>query len=135
MDYLRSGYKGIIKPYAMSDDTIAIRWYRAAPGAKEFPLPTAFVSSVWEDDRYSHTVVGEVLRTREWRSTKLPGGAPPGQEFHGDPDWWLHGIPAAHRHDTPPNCYSPDWCLLLEQGGELLLESLTGCIQVEHPQS
>jgi hypothetical protein len=127
MDFLHAGYLGAIKPWAGSDDTIAIRWYRCLPGAKPFPFPTAFASSVWDTFAGGEqTDIGEVQAFRIWRATNLPH-APPGQEFHGDPSWYLNGIPPEHRNDPPPNC----WIECLEtdpKGLDIYPEQGTECI-------
>lgn len=128
VDQLRAGYVGAIKPWRGSDDTIAIRWYRAKPGAKEFPYPSAFTSSVWDTFAGAEEPeVGEVKAYRIWSPTKWKD-APPGDHFHGDPDWWLRGIPAEHRHDVVVPCMPA--CLMTdplaediypEQGAECLM--------------
>lgn len=134
VDHLRAGYYGVLKPWQGSDDTIKIRWYRAAPGAKQFPLPSAFCSSVWDTAAgIPIPEVGEVQALREWAPTVLPG-APPGKEFHGAPAWWLSGIPADHRADPPANCWTgpPSWCFQLEDGsGHIVLEDGSGCVELE----
>lgn len=137
MDALRVAYAVPMKLYRDSDDTVMIRWYPCRPGAKLFPHRHAMGSLYWDTYREAGGFpLGEVTLNRAerpWRSNRFPD-APAGQEFHGDPDWFLHGAPV----DAPrfPPCGPPPppdtWCILKEDGGELLKEDLTGCIEIEH---
>lgn len=134
MDYLESGYYGWMRLHRDSDQLTKVRWYRAAPTAKVFPFPHAFASYVWDK------VLGwpEPIELGEvGRIAYAPSGPllkPPGIEFHGDPSWFVEGIPPGYEHVPSERClHVPDaFCLLLENFGELLLEKSPGCIEVEH---
>jgi hypothetical protein len=80
-----------------------LRVYRAVPGALAFPFPHAFGSPVWITDYYEDhpplgiqgPVPGTFAKEEsiwEWASCKYP--APPGQHWHGPPEWFLDGIPS-----------------------------------------
>lgn len=92
MDYLRAGYSAPARWRRDGDDTILIRWYRAAPGAKVYTEPHAFGSTVWDvpDDIADHGP-GEVPNVRAWNPTIPP--VPPGTEPVYSEDYLLHGCP------------------------------------------
>lgn len=96
VDVLSSGYEVDCRFIENSDQLGKLYWYECQPGAKALPFPTAFCSSVWEQDR-DRSGPGEVdFAGKTWVSKKGP--ALPGDHWHGDPSWFLHGIPA----DLPP---------------------------------
>lgn len=104
MDFLRSGYKARARFIAGSNVTGFLRWYKAPVGAKVFPYPTAFGSTVWEGDhRQEWEGPGEVDRQRTWAPTKGPKHD--GLHFDGSADWYLHGIPPAVAGGPLPDTY------------------------------
>lgn len=102
MDYLHSCYTAPARLIAGSDETFTVRWYRAAPGAKVYPFPHAFASSVWDD---SVTLgrregVGEFKHGHVWSPNRV-------YPFDGqcdvpNPDWLLHGLPQSVYDSGPP---------------------------------
>jgi hypothetical protein len=106
-------------------EEIWVRWYRAAPGAKPLPFPTFMGSAVWitdyDDDEPPLGMQGPTPPGRgkvPSRYQHMPGvmaGTPPGQHWHGNPDWFLNGLPADQLSDGP--CV--EWCgrpLMTEDG-------------------
>lgn len=92
MDYLRAGYEAPARWRQSGDDTVSIRWYRAAPDAKVYLLPHAFGSTVWDEpDDIADEGPGEIPGIREWAGS--PPNPPPGQATTTPPDWFAHGVP------------------------------------------
>lgn len=94
-DYLHSGYSAPAKWRQDSDDTVMIRWYRAAPNALVFPYPHAFGSTAYDEpDEWNFRGPGEQKPSYyEW-STSGPS-VPDGQSTPTPPDWFLLGAPAS----------------------------------------
>lgn len=103
MDFIRSGAVTAIRPWAGSDDTIAIRWFRCAEGAKPFPHEHAFAGMYFEGN-YNQEFQGPGLFNREFESVKSTNPGYAGTHFEGNPAWFLSGIPLAHRDDPPAVC-------------------------------
>jgi microcystin-dependent protein len=113
MDYLRNGCVKAIRPFVGSSDTIAVRWFKAAPGALEFPEPHAFASSVWEELYGYEPPIGELKPILSW-AAKL-GPSAPGRQFCGKLEWFQTGIPPEARNGTPCNCVEyPPMPLVIE---------------------
>jgi hypothetical protein len=100
MDYLHSCYTTPVRWRPDSDETITIRWYRAAPGASVYTAAHAFGSTVWDDDDFlSGDGPGEVPDSRTWikcGTALYPGTAPV-----SNPDWLLTGVPAGQCPPLP----------------------------------
>lgn len=83
MDTIRSAYRTKIRPFRDSDEEVEIRWFFAAPEAKDFPGEHRFTSGNWELDKPSWNGPGEVKgASRPWSN----GERPPqlnGQHFCG----------------------------------------------------
>jgi hypothetical protein len=91
-DILRCHYLGRVTGLVVGDQVYEVRWYPTAPGAKALPLYTAFASAVWEPDTFDgFEGPGELHGRNEWRGKKYK--APPGDHFHGLPEWFLDGLP------------------------------------------
>lgn len=74
-----------------------IRWYPASPGAKAFPGPHAFISTLWEGkdaDLWDDYGVGPGVYLSPWSSRTNRYDAPPGDHYHGTLAWFVGGIPA-----------------------------------------
>jgi hypothetical protein len=46
---IRQPYRGLVKPYHNSDDTVPIRWFFAHPCARTLPFPTCFGDPIFSD--------------------------------------------------------------------------------------
>jgi len=93
MGYLENGYTAAIRWRADSDETVTVRWYRAAPGAKVFTGPSAFGSTFWDDpNEIAKTGPGEVAGSFSGWSPSLPD-PPPGQFTPTPPSYFEFGVP------------------------------------------
>lgn len=132
MDFGKSGQITAIKPWIGSDDTFAIRWYKAAPTAKLFPFRTAFAALWWEDNRFDYTAGPGPVPQPYLQPIRSPAVIPPGEHFHGPAEWYL-GIPPEGRNVHLPNCVPlDDFCLLTDAGDEILTDQGPGCIEIDH---
>lgn len=115
MDVIEGGARTAIRPYADSDDTIAIRWFKCAPGAKVFPHRHAFAAMYFEGD-YNQDFQGPGLFNRDFENVKPTNPGYPGTHFEGDPRWFLHGIPPEKRYGIPAICADASTLPLLGLG-------------------
>lgn len=108
VDVLRACRITRVRAIRGSDQLFRLRWYKCAEGAQALPLYTCFGSSVWEDDRIPFVGCGEVELAEHRGSRLLP--TPAGDHFHGDPDWFLDGVPEEVYLNPPliPRCVEPD---------------------------
>lgn len=103
MDYLRSHHIRDARIYLDDGTPVKIRWFRCLPGAKEFPFPHAFGSSVWDTDLPPNQGVGETGGPIVWSTSVNPGYR--GLTFRGKPEWFLDGMPVAElSQPAPPLC-------------------------------
>lgn len=84
-----------------------LRWFLCKPGAKAFAGFHAFGSPVWEPQPYEWTQGPGIFEPLDnWSRNHIP--CPDGQEFHGEADWFLNGIPTSVlKNPTPwerPEC-------------------------------
>lgn len=94
MDYLRAGYRAPARWLQTGSDTVTIRWYRAAPGAKTYLAPHAFGSTVWDlPGDVAATGPGEVPNVRTFAPS--PPIAPPGQSTPTPATYFAQGVPNA----------------------------------------
>jgi hypothetical protein len=84
---------------AASGERFWVRWYPTRPDALPLPIPTAFFSPEW-DERRDPPPHPLDRKTDEWRPKKYP--APPGTHYHGDPSWFVSGLPQS-EYDHPTN--------------------------------
>jgi hypothetical protein len=92
MDYLRAGYTAPARWRAAGDDTMSIRWYRAAPGARVYPLLHAFGSTVWDvPSDVANTGPGEVPLIRTWAGS--PPAVPAGLTSPTPAEYFAGGVP------------------------------------------
>lgn len=93
VDYLRTGRRQWARLYRDRPDVLTrIRWYRAAPDAKQLPIPYTFGFNVYDDPvRFESPAVGftDALGSFE----KGFNHGQPGTHYHGQADWFLHGAP------------------------------------------
>lgn len=59
-DFIRTPYTTRVRPWADSEETREIRWYRALPDAPTLPFPTVFNSLQWQPFPLQKTSPGEV---------------------------------------------------------------------------
>lgn len=104
-----------------SDTLHPVRWYPAAPDARWFPYPHAFTSSMWEDADAQFDGAGEV-RDPCVQFVTCNVDPCPGQDFLGEPSWYLDGvppgaIPADDELLPPPDCGAPVaiWAELIDR--------------------
>jgi len=91
-----------------SSHIFKVRWYKAKPGAKVLPIDSAFASPVWEPNRDElGSNPGMHWPPTKWRPSRYP--SPNGQEYHGQDDFYLRGIPdgvfdnpGPHEHPICP---------------------------------
>lgn len=100
MDYLEYGYTAAMRWRADSDETVTIRWYRAADDAKTYLEPHAFGSTVWDDpSEIANTGPGEVAGSIMGWSPSVPP-PPAGLSTPTPADYLLFG--------APPECADED---------------------------
>jgi hypothetical protein len=115
VDFLRSFHLAPCR-FKLGGQDVWVRWYKAVPGALPLPFESAFGSAVWitdyDEDKPPLGMQGptppgrgKVPSRYVWRPNRM-AGAPPGQHWHGEPDWFLHGIPA----DAVPSEPLGVWC-------------------------
>lgn len=94
MDVLRSARIDTAWVGSDNDTTSEIRWYKCAEGAKAFPHFHAFGSPVWEPHPDEWTQ-GPGVETEPVKWVPSAIDAPPGQEYHGQKEWYERGLPQA----------------------------------------
>ena len=85
MDFLRHAQVGRMKFTQGSDVTTPVRWFRAAPDAKDFPTPHLFAATVWErlenpgdpEQPWQNTGIGDQS------ASNVRTGEPGEANFHG----------------------------------------------------
>lgn len=114
MDHVKSFGLMRCRIFADSDEEILVRWYPARPDAKVFPGWHAFGHPAWEDAEGRDQFVGPgmILEGQEWRGSTYP--APPGQHWHGELDWFEHGLPSRPVETPASLCGVP---LVVSVGG------------------
>lgn len=70
-----------------------IVWEVAQPDADVLPVETAFGSSVWEGI-HRELGIGPGEISRDGKRIKPVVSSRPGKHFHGQPEWFLTGVPA-----------------------------------------
>lgn len=108
MDMLRSCMVSYAELGVQRGHRHKIRWFLCKPGAKAFPAWNAIVSPVWEPQPYEWTKGPGVEEDPVgWSPNHIP--CPPGQEFHGEAEWYASGIPedvwanpGPHEHPVCP---------------------------------
>jgi hypothetical protein len=79
-----------MKVWADSEQTVRVRWFRCAEGARALPWPHAFGSSQWDYSREPQAR-GETARGKWDAGANTVGYT--GQQFCGTPDdWYLGGL-------------------------------------------
>jgi hypothetical protein len=93
MDVLRVGRVQTARFYPNDPGRLtSIRWYKCKPDALIFPHPHAFGFNVWDDPEVREgRAIGFTPGLGSWNNGLNHGEA--GQHFHGQPDWFLFGIP------------------------------------------
>jgi len=102
--FLHSFFKTRIRPYADSDETVEIRWYRAAPDAKVIPFYHRFSMDIWDDHRAGYEGPGQVGPFRKWDKGINVNGWP-GLCHKGTIAQWQ-----GHCLSTDPVGPTPDCC-------------------------
>lgn len=131
VDVRRSGAIQPMRMFRDSSETTLIRWYKCLPGADVLPFATPFnAASIWSSREWEpNQPLGEATRWGTPTKDDLVN-KPPGKKYCGEPDWFTHGIPAANREDEPCDCACQDnKCILLLQGGDVLLLQGGGCVE------
>jgi len=101
VDALRSHHALTSVAYSDSGERVWLRWYPTVPEAKPLGLWTWSGDPVWESGGHEWTEgPGIDLPPNEWRRKRYP--APPGQHYHGQPEWFETGLPYAERAVTIP---------------------------------
>lgn len=102
-DYLRSCYStsAVLTEGA---EPVPIIWYWADEAAKLLPHKSAVTSLNWMDaSERGIGTIGEVAGSpRPWRNGSMPG-RPPGQDFHGEPSWYVDGSPPGETLARTPS--------------------------------
>lgn len=103
MDFLRSGYASTMRLFRDSVQETPIIWYRARPGAQVFPFPHVFGSRNWDADHaVAQSGPGETKgSTNETHTNSVNTNGYLGQDFVGDPDWFLNGAPSSAAGTAP----------------------------------
>jgi hypothetical protein len=118
MDMLRSAYTVTMKLLNGDDHSpVAVRWFRADPGARFFPGPTPFRSLNWEDPKQIREL-GEQSLARPWVVGENSEGYR-GRNFCGDLQAWhtggVSGVDPDITTDAEGRC--PDCLVALALGG------------------
>jgi hypothetical protein len=143
VDVLRSCYRCNMRMDRTRPDLLVeMEFYFAPPGAKFFQGPNAFASRNYTEVRENADLsLGEVEVTKRW----VRGDCPPlvtGQFFCGDPALAASGVDLVNGPVVDLDPYDGvllccrggvpfPACLLLEAGGDILLEDGSGCISQE----
>lgn len=86
------------------------RWCFCPPGAGLVPMPHAFGSEIWDDDKdLRPPAIGEVGRVTQW-SAGIPNSRLKGNHHCGTPDEWRNGLTYANRVNIPRDCAGVPLC-------------------------
>jgi hypothetical protein len=104
-EIMRRTYRTLIKPFADSEETVGIRWYRTHDDAPTLPFPSFVTSRDWREDHTTPTPLGEVWDAPRtfYRGDPIPGAN--GQHVCGTEEEFWNG----QKYDpaAPPTVYHP----------------------------
>lgn len=107
MDFLRSAYD-VPMCFRDGDAPLQVRWRRALPVAKVFPVAHKFFSANWDGRFTPGGGIGEQPGPRPWRNGAV-GENPSGQVIGCQPTrWWILGLDPGELGPTfDHNCQVP----------------------------
>jgi hypothetical protein len=104
MDFLRSCYSTQMQFDQAGEIVAGVKWYWAAPEAKLWEGHNAFCSSVWDDNKYATTGIGEVWNVvPTYSKGAAPYPSPGTGRFCGRHHWFSEGAPST----APPLTRGP----------------------------
>jgi len=90
MDFIRTGYTCQSRVWQDDGTSIPIRWFRADPGALDFPFENSFLSSNWDQFRVNPLIGEQGMSTRGYDKGANSAGLT-GLDHCGTPLDWMNG--------------------------------------------